>query len=106
MDELENLESPWKKAAFELSLALAVVMLFLLIGLAAYRAVQEELQFQSRIGGELLTNCQGYYLIEVYTPDSEKIDTVLLEEYYQRHRDCKVFNVTDLDPLFLNSNVE
>lgn len=95
--------SPWKRALFEVTLVLAVVILFLLIGVSAYRAVEDELQYQQQLGGELLITCQKIYREEVFDPERESIDSEALNQYYQNNKDCKIFNVTDLDPLFFQS---
>ncbi|KXK27232.1 MAG: hypothetical protein TR69_WS6001000100 [candidate division WS6 bacterium OLB20] len=98
-----EVSTPWKRALFEVSLVLAVVVLFGLIGVSAYRAVEEELQYQKQLGGELLVTCQRLYWEEVYDPDQVAINSEALNVYYSKHTDCKIFNVTELDPLFFES---
>lgn len=104
MENLDDYNSPWKRAAFEFALAIAVIVLFILIGIAAYNAVQEEIRQQQLIGGELLKKCQQVYLVEVYPYNqSSNIDRAKLEEFYSMNRECRIFNLTDLDPIFLRN---
>ncbi|MFQ5492790.1 MAG: hypothetical protein ACE5DX_01365 [Candidatus Dojkabacteria bacterium] len=100
MDDVHSTPNPLRMFIWEVSLVLVVFLLLGLFALMAFQAVDTEVTFERARGGELLRSCQQQYRLEVYNEETEHIDDQELADFYNGYPDCKLFNVTDLDPFF------
>jgi hypothetical protein len=100
MDDTTNIPNPLKRFLLELGLILFVVIILGLAGFLAFQAVNKEFTLEKLRSSELLDNCKVFYLNQVYDSKSKQIDSTKLSNFYTHNPDCKIYNVTDLDPSF------
>lgn len=101
MEDLENTPNPVRSFILELALVMFVLVLMVLAGVLVFDSLRNDLNLNSSTQGtELFKQCQSLYLEDVYNQDTLEIDSVKLNKFYTQYKDCKIFNVTDLDPQF------
>jgi hypothetical protein len=100
MQDTENYPNPLKRFVLELGLVIFVIVILGLAVILALQAVNSEFTLERVRDSELLTNCKEFYLVQVYDPETEQIDSTKLSEFYRKNPDCKIYNITELDPAF------
>jgi len=100
MQETENFPSPMRRFVLELGLIIFVIIILGLTVFLAFEAVNKEFSLERIRDSDPLSKCKEYYGIQVYDPEEDKIDSTKLNNFYRSNPDCKIFNITELDPSF------